>query len=346
MPPGMVAGGTVNYNEAMNATSPPDAALLLRLLDSAPAMLGYWNTSLRCCFSNAAYSDWFGKSREQMRGIAMRDALGPVFDQNIAQITGALQGKFQQFERAVVVADGSLRHSIMTYTPDVQQGVVAGFFVHVADVTRLKQTEQHLREAQAELAAMVRARERLRIARDLHDTLGHHLTALNLQLEVALADLGSEVASLRISRQLAQQLLSEVRAVVSQERALGEDDLGRALTELCRMMPAPQVELHLGAGLDQVDQERGRVACYVVREAVTNAARHARAQKIVIFVANNGRELTILAQDDGAADSRAATEGNGLKGMRERVEALHGVLGAGPALPAGWAVRVTLPAPP
>ena len=126
----------------------------LKVIDHLSAMTGYWNTDLICQFSNSAYSHWFGKSKEQMRGIYMRDALGPVFEKNLANIQAVLRGELQIFEREVIVADGSLRHSLMTYTPDIVDGKVCGFFVHVADVTPLKKIEFELAAAKEAAAAV------------------------------------------------------------------------------------------------------------------------------------------------------------------------------------------------
>jgi len=128
--------------------------IALKVIDHLSAMTGYWNTDLICQFSNNAYSHWFGKSKEQMRGIYMRDALGPIFEKNLAHIQAVLRGELQVFEREVVIPDGSIRHSLMTYTPDIVDGKVCGFFVHVADVTPLKKVEFELAAAKEAAAAV------------------------------------------------------------------------------------------------------------------------------------------------------------------------------------------------
>lgn len=138
------------------ARPPPiqNVEIALKVIDHLSAMTGYWNTDLICQFSNNAYSHWFGKSKEQMRGIYMRDALGPIFEKNLAHIQAVLRGELQVFEREVVIPDGSIRHSLMTYTPDIVDGKVCGFFVHVADVTPLKKVEFELAAAKEAAAAV------------------------------------------------------------------------------------------------------------------------------------------------------------------------------------------------
>lgn len=132
----------------MPLTPRPDAdlpRLALTIIDRIPTMIAYWDRDEICRFANHAYQQWFGRSREQLIGTTLRDLLGPIYPLNRPYIEAALAGEEQVFERQIPVPDGSgMRDSIATYTPDVQDGYVLGFFVHVADVTRLKAQERHL----------------------------------------------------------------------------------------------------------------------------------------------------------------------------------------------------------
>jgi diguanylate cyclase (GGDEF)-like protein/PAS domain S-box-containing protein len=121
--------------------------------DSIDAMLGYWNRELRCCYANAAYKTWFGRSPDTMLGMPMQQLLGPLFALNLPHIQGALHGQKQYFERAIPLPDGTVRHSLASYFPDISDGTLRGFSVHVADVTGLKLHERELDEARAERAA-------------------------------------------------------------------------------------------------------------------------------------------------------------------------------------------------
>ena len=79
-----------------------------------------------------------------MLGMSMQDLLGPLYEKNHPYIQGALAGKPQVFERQIPLPGGGTRESVATYTPDIVDGVVRGFSVHVADVTRLRQREAAL----------------------------------------------------------------------------------------------------------------------------------------------------------------------------------------------------------
>ncbi len=117
----------------------------LRVADHVSAMLAYWDKDLVCRFANAAYIDWFGKTREEMVGkVTLMELLGPLYEKNKPYILGALEGKVQTFERAIPVPSGGIRHSLANYFPDIVDGEVKGFFVHVADITQVKLLENEL----------------------------------------------------------------------------------------------------------------------------------------------------------------------------------------------------------
>lgn len=111
----------------------------ISVADHVSAMLAYWDANLVCRFANSAYMDWFGKTQDEMvNKMTMPELLGPLFEKNLPYIQGVLNGKPQTFEREIPVPGGSIRHSIANYFPDVQEGEVKGFFVHVADITPIK----------------------------------------------------------------------------------------------------------------------------------------------------------------------------------------------------------------
>lgn len=134
------------FRMSKSTTSPAGstAATALRVVNQISAMVAYWDTDQRCVFSNDAYRQWFGKTPEQMVGMTMQELLGPLYQKNLPYIRGALAGELQVFERRILLPNGEPRDSVATYTPDVRHGVVQGFSVHVADVTRLRQREAAL----------------------------------------------------------------------------------------------------------------------------------------------------------------------------------------------------------
>ena len=121
-----------------------------KVMDNVDAMLGYWDKDLRCRAANAAYKLWFGKTREEILGRHIEQLLGPLFELNLPHIRAVLDGEVQVFEREIPVLDGSVRHSLASYYPDIVDGSVAGFSVHVADVTRMKRLEFELQAAKTQ----------------------------------------------------------------------------------------------------------------------------------------------------------------------------------------------------
>lgn len=117
----------------------------ITVVDHVAAMLAYWDKNLMCRFANDAYKEWFGKTREELVDkLTLEQLLGEtLYKKNLPYITAALEGKMQQFEREIMTPTG-LRYSLASYYPDIQNGEVNGFFVHVADISKLKLLEKEL----------------------------------------------------------------------------------------------------------------------------------------------------------------------------------------------------------
>lgn len=176
-----------------------------------------------------------------------------------------------------------------------------------------------LTAAHTMLAEETRSSERLRISRDLHDALGHHLTALSVQLDIA-ARLGSGPASSHVqeAHALTRLLLSDVRAVVGELRAEDSTDLRSALVALVeRARPSLRVALDFPLDMAQPSRRQADAVLRFAQEVITNAIRHARATTATINVDTTARGLVIRAADDGVVTSPIRW-GHGLTGMRER----------------------------
>jgi signal transduction histidine kinase len=168
--------------------------------------------------------------------------------------------------------------------------------------------------------------ERQHVSRELHDVLGHHLTALSLQLEVAkhLVE-GRAAEPVLRAQELAKGALTEVRQVASSLRDPRPLDVSDALTKLIGAVPGLEVHLDLD-GARTI--EAPRVALAVVRcvqEAVTNAARHSGAKNLWLAIDMADGAITVTARDDGRGAS-TIEGGNGLTGLRERMSELGGEL--------------------
>ncbi|GAA2869408.1 hypothetical protein GCM10010517_29390 [Streptosporangium fragile] len=180
-----------------------------------------------------------------------------------------------------------------------------------------------LRAAGALLAQSSRAEERLRIARELHDLIGHQLTALALELEVA-AHRSVPPASEHVgrARRITRELLTDVRAAVGELRRRAPE-LRETLNRIVADLPAPDIRLNIDADV-QTDEERTAAIIRCVQEIITNTIRHADASVLRIDItADPGGGLVLTASDDGTGAGRVVA-GNGLRGISERVEALGG----------------------
>lgn len=214
---------------------------------------------------------------------------------------------------------------------------------HALARAELERVNAELRGAQAVLAESARMTERLRISRDLHDLLGHHLTIMTVHLDVAgkLAT-GRAAEHVRCARDEAADLLGQVRSVVRQVR-VGPIDLHATLKSLADSAVGLAVSLHLPEEPAPLDPPRADAIVRCVQEVITNTLRHARATALDIRLeqAADG-SVAIHTHDDG--QGAAAPEGSGLAGMRERFEMLGGNLSVSSRPGRGFDLHAAIPA--
>ncbi len=123
---------------------------LYAILNALPALVSYWDANLRNRLANEGYMEFFGQTPQQIRGAHVRDVLGPkLYEQNRPFIEAALAGEEQVFDRTVTTASGELRHTQISYIPDVFGGRVRGLFVLVSDITARQEAERALAVAEA-----------------------------------------------------------------------------------------------------------------------------------------------------------------------------------------------------
>jgi len=206
-----------------------------------------------------------------------------------------------------------------------------------------RRLNSELRATRALLAESSRMSERLRISRELHDLLGHHLTALSLNLEVAghLAE-GKAQEHVRQSHTLAKLLLTDVREAVSEMREERGIDLSQALRVLAEGVPALQVDLALPEDLAIDDPDRAQVLLRCAQEIITNTVRHAGANRLSLRLSREDGLLRLQAADDGRG-AAAAKPGNGLRGMRERLSEYGGQVDIITSPGRGFALDVRIP---
>lgn len=190
----------------------------------------------------------------------------------------------------------------------------------------LNQVNLELRAAQAMLSETERTSERLRISRELHDLVGHHLTALSLNLEVAshLAE-GKTLKHVLQAQTISKLLLSDVREVVSTLRESDPIYLGRALIAMAQSVPSPKVHLKVPEPFVLHDSARAQVILRLAQEILTNVIKHAQAKNLWLALTQTQAGVEISAYDDGRGADLLRV-GNGLAGMQERLSAYGGTL--------------------
>jgi signal transduction histidine kinase len=190
----------------------------------------------------------------------------------------------------------------------------------------LARVNAELQATQELLADSSRMAERLQISRELHDTLGHHLTVLSVNLELAKQTVEGRAAEpVQEAQAVTRLLLSDVREVVSSLREDRPVDLRRALETLAAGTPEPRVLLSFPEDLEIRDPSQAHALFRCAQEAITNAVRHARARNLWIELGKEEDGIALRARDDGRGTVAVRT-GNGLQGMRERLEEIGGRL--------------------
>ncbi len=197
--------------------------------------------------------------------------------------------------------------------------------------------------------------EREQLARELHDTVAHHVSAIAIRAQagrvVAPTDPDAALDALAVIEQEASRTLAEMRTMVGALRHGEEADLApqRGVVDiegLANVGDRPHVEVHLSGDLERLPPSVDAAIYRLAQEAVTNAARHAR-NATCVTVAVHGEDdvvrLTIRDDGDSASFDPRSTSGFGLVGMAERAKLLGGTLDAGPDRNRGWTVAAVLP---
>jgi len=244
----------------------------------------------------------------------------------------------------VPVAVGSWHVSLAKSFADVTPVAIPVVAIAMAAVIQVVRANQALADTRAELARLAAENERIRIARDLHDLLGHSLTTITMKAGLARrlgpADPEGAVAQITEVEDLCRRVLADVRAAVSGYR---EVTLASELARGRELLRVSGITADFPTAIDVVGPAHQQLFGWAVREGLTNVIRHARARSCEVRVSASAVEII----DDGQGS--AAAPGNGLSGLRERAAAAGGGVDAGPVQPTGWRLRVWVPpvdAPP
>ncbi len=188
----------------------------------------------------------------------------------------------------------------------------------------LRQLNTELRATQVLLTDSSRINERLRISRELHDLIGHHLTALTLNLEAAShITEGKSKSYVQKAQSIARLLLSDVREVVSQFRNSGTLDLGLALRKLLEGIPDHKVHSDIPDDFLVEDPKLAQTILRCTQELITNTMKHAKANNLWVSAERDRDEIRLWVRDDGVG-IKDLSKGNGLTGIEERVKYYNG----------------------
>lgn len=221
----------------------------------------------------------------------------------------------------------------------------------------LARAHKQLQEYAAQVEELAVVRERTRLAREIHDTLGHHLSILNIQLETINrlqkrdpARLPEEIVE---ARRVAAQSMQEVRSAVAALRptAMTNLSLSQALTQLAREFEqaaaAVELTLDLETELPQLTSDIQLAFYRAAQEALTNVRKHTQASKVLLRLRFEDENLELLVLDNGDTTVLPAPSGNGfgLIGMRERMKLLGGKVTTEVVEPSGFRLTVQAPLP-
>lgn len=231
-----------------------------------------------------------------------------------------------------------LRLAPYAWIPAVVMSLLIGGII-IQDAQRQKLTRSLLL-AQDEAQRLAKAAERERIARDLHDLLGHTLSVIILKSELAskLTGIDAERAAVEIREveRISREALTQVRAAVQGYRSGGLD---REVEQARSALDAAGIRLDASLNGSRLPAAQETVLAMALREAVTNIVRHARATVCRLVLRQDGPWCELEVADNGRGGD--FYEGNGLSGMRQRVEALGGVMERDGS--AGTTLRIRVP---
>ena len=243
--------------------------------------------------------------------------------------------------------------SLVTFSIAWIIGLVLGGRLRETDVTRRLAEQAELeREEQARLAV---AEERARIARELHDVVGHSVSVMTVQASAVRRllepDQDKQREALMVVEQTGREALAEMRRMVGVLRRPEEAPAlapQPSLEHLDQLLATTReaglpVELKIEGTPTELPPALDTTAYRIVQEALTNAVKHANADRAEVVVRYGNGSVELVVSDDGRGNGDGGGSGHGLVGMRERVSVYGGELEAGPQAGGGFRLRATLP---
>jgi signal transduction histidine kinase len=228
-------------------------------------------------------------------------------------------------------------------------------FVAGAELWRARrERREQARAAAAEAERRRGSEERLRIARDLHDVLGHHISLINVQAGVALYLMDDDPEQARSAltaiKQSSRDLLREMRSTLGVLRGVDEEPPHQPVAGLARLDELVEatraaglpVTVEIGGEPRELPPSVDTAAYRIIQEALTNTRKHAGPAHASVLLTYTEDGITMRIDDDGTGPAGSSDGGDGIPGMRERAAALGGMLTAGPRPGGGFRVDARL----
>lgn len=246
-------------------------------------------------------------------------------------------GNKRQFNRALMSFASAI---ILTVIIVFYQGTMFGFFSFlpfavvmiaspfgIQSMNKRLELEQQLDQANEQIKELIKREERIRIARDLHDTLGHTLSLITLQSQLVqrIAEKHPQQvkAEAKEIEMTSRSALRQVRELVSDMRTI---TIAQELADMEQILKAAGIQFHIETELPDLPPLQQNILGMCLREAVTNSVKHSEAENCFISFENERGNFTIIVKDDGIGFTENNREGNGFIGMQERLALIEGKL--------------------
>jgi PAS domain S-box-containing protein len=322
-----------------------DAAFVLALQDDGTLGCFIEVNNMACAL--------LGYSRAELLAMSPMDICAPECQADITpSLERLIKHKTAAFERTYLTKEGKRVPVEVSASSFTLRGKT--MFVALArDITKRKNAERQIHMLSASLET-AREQERRGIARELHDELGQMLTALKMDISMLRRELPPTEPTLEKlagMTALVDETMATVRKISSDLHPAMLDDLGLKATlewlvaAFKKRNPEIAYDLVIDLGSCKIEGRIATVAYRITQECLTNIVRHAGASKVHIVVASRDRQLIISLQDNGRGlpGGRAASDGFGLLGMRERVKTVDGIFEVTSLPSEGVSVDVTIP---
>ncbi|MGO4967011.1 sensor histidine kinase [Bacillus paralicheniformis] len=226
-----------------------------------------------------------------------------------------------------LLKDPSLLNRLFYFLPFLVIMLISPYGIR--SMNRRMELEQELDEANQQIKELVKREERVRIARDLHDTLGHTLSLLTLKSQLVQRTIASDPER---ARKEAREIETTSRAALKQIRELVSDmktaTIAEELIHIQQILRAADITFEYmgGSNFSNIPPVTQNIVSMCIREAATNIVKHSRATHCTISISQTDEKISIAIKDDGMGMNQQTPFGNGLRGMKERLALIDGAL--------------------